>query len=140
MTSGPYGGTDQSPPPSQPGWPPTDASGAGSAFPPPYQGTWGPAQPYPYPGVYGYPQPRNGPGTAGLVLGIIGIVLCWALWVGWLLNLLAIIFGGVGIGRANHGQATNKNSAVAGLVLGIVGLAVGIVLWAGLNRAGVTSV
>jgi hypothetical protein len=104
--------------------------------PPPYPQPGYPSAPfqqpppgYGYPPAGGYPPPRNGMGTAGLVLGIIGLVFCWASWVGWVLNVLAIIFGGVGIGRANHGQATNKGSAVAGLVLGLVGLVLGILLW-----------
>lgn len=62
------------------------------------------------------PMPRNGLGTASLVLGIIGL-----LFGGCILGPLAIIFGGIGISRANQGQATNKGVAIAGLVLGIVG-------------------
>jgi hypothetical protein len=58
--------------------------------------------------------PRNGMGTAALVLGILSF-LC-----GWILGLLAIIFGAIGIARANRGEATNKGMAVAGLILGIV--------------------
>jgi hypothetical protein len=79
--------------------------------------------------AYGaYPRPRNGLGTAALVLGIIGVVLCWVPFTGWALNILAIVFGAVGRKRAVEGQATNKSSAVAGLVLGVVGLAVWIVI------------
>ncbi|MGW1895476.1 DUF4190 domain-containing protein [Streptomyces sp. NPDC002004] len=69
------------------------------------------------------PQPSNGLGTAGLVLGIIGVVcsLTFFLWIiGVILGILAIIFGAVGRGKANRGEATNKGAATSGLVLGIV--------------------
>lgn len=60
--------------------------------------------------------PQNGMGTAALILGIIGLLIG-----GCLLGPLAIIFGAVGISKANQGLATNKGSAVSGLILGIVG-------------------
>lgn len=59
-------------------------------------------------------------GTAALVLGIIGVLV-----LGCIFGVLAIIFGAIGINRANAGRATNKGAATAGLVLGIVG----VVLW-----------
>ena len=64
-------------------------------------------------------KPRNGMGSAALTLGILGLFL------GWLFSLLAIIFGGVGVGRANRGEATNRGAALWGLWLGVIGL----VLW-----------
>jgi hypothetical protein len=72
--------------------------------------------------------PRNGLGTASLVLGILAVVFCWAYWVGVVLGVLAIIFGGVGLARAKAGQATNRSSALAGLILGIVAIAAFFVL------------
>lgn len=78
-----------------------------------------PAQPYASPSPGFAAAPRNGMGTAALVLGILGLVL------GCILSGLAIIFGSIGIGRANRGEATNKGAATAGLILGIVGF----VLW-----------
>ena len=64
---------------------------------------------------FGVPAPpRNGMGMAALVLGLCSIAC------GWVLGLLAIIFGAIGIARANRGEATNKGQATAGLVLGIV--------------------
>jgi len=64
-------------------------------------------------------RPRNGMGSAALTMGILGLFL------GWLFSLLAIIFGGVAVGRANRGEATNRGAALWGLWLGIIGL----VLW-----------
>jgi len=91
---------------------------------------------YPYasaPGSMGGP-PRNGMGVAALVLGILSLVsYCF----GPILGLLAIIFGGVGISRANQGSATNKGMATAGLVMGIIGLVLwGIVLLAAMASSG----
>ena len=48
----------------------------------------------------------NGLGTAGMVLGIVGAVICLVPVVGFLLGLLATIFGGIGLTKANRGEAT----------------------------------
>lgn len=71
------------------------------------------------------PVRRNGMGTASLVMGILGLFL------GWIFSLLAIIFGGVGAGRAKRGEATNRGAALWGLWLGIFGF----VAWIGLGIA-----
>jgi hypothetical protein len=77
-------------------------------------------------GYGGYPQPRpgNGMAIAALVCGIIGLLLFW-----FVLSPLAIIFGAIGISKANKG-ASGKGQAVAGLVLGIIGLIGYVVLFA----------
>jgi len=67
-------------------------------------------------------RPRNGMGSASLTLGILGLFL------GWLFSLLAIIFGGVGLGRANRGEATNRGAALWGLWLGVIGLALWVII------------
>jgi len=72
--------------------------------------------------------PTNGLGTTGMVLGIVGAALCLVPVVGFLLGLLATVFGGIGLAKANRGEATNKGMAVAGLVLGIITMAVWPVL------------
>lgn len=100
-------------PPPPPSFPPAPAFGA-----PTSTGN------YPYgvaPGGMGAP-PRNGMGVAALVLGILSL---FSYCFGPILGILAVIFGGLGISRANQGSATNKGMATAGLVMGIVGL----VLW-----------
>jgi hypothetical protein len=78
----------------------------------------------PAPVTYGTPATgvRNGMGTAALVLGILAVLLCWSVVGGILLGILAIIFGAVGRGRANRGEATNKGSATAGIVTGVIGV------------------
>ena len=69
--------------------------------------------------------PKNGMGVAALVLGIISVVLPWFFFV---FAALAIIFGSVGQGRVNRGEATNKGVATAGVVLGAIGLVISALL------------
>ncbi|MEV4435114.1 DUF4190 domain-containing protein [Streptomyces sp. NPDC049555] len=114
-------------PPQQPQQPPAGYGYPGPAGPgtPPAYPAAPPVQPYPMPGYGGGmpPQPSNGMGTAGLVLGIIGVVfsLTFVFWfLGVILGILAIIFGAVGRHKATKGEATNKGAATAGLVCGIV--------------------
>ncbi|MFF1452244.1 DUF4190 domain-containing protein [Streptomyces sp. NPDC058274] len=122
---GGFGPPSQPPqPPQQPGYGyPQAAPGYGY----PQTGPSYPATPpgaYPQSAGYGMPvQPSNGMGTTGLVLGIIGVVcsLTFFLWFfGVILGILAIIFGAIGRGKANRGEATNKGAATAGLVCGII--------------------
>lgn len=59
----------------------------------------------------------NGFAVASLVLGIVGILLCFV-WIPW---ILAIIFGAVGIKQCNDDPSyTGKGMAIAGLVCGLV--------------------
>jgi hypothetical protein len=64
----------------------------------------------------------NGLAIAGMVCGIVGLVL-----FNVILGPLAIIFGGVGLARANRGAA-HHHMAVAGVVLGILDVAIFVVL------------
>ncbi len=71
------------------------------------------------------PQPTaNSIANTGGTLGIIAFVLGWipilGIFVGWPLGVLAIIFGALGIGRANRMGGLGKGMAVTGLVLGIL--------------------
>ena len=107
---------------------PYDTSGyraAPPAYPQPAYGQ--PAYGVPIPG-YPLAGPRNGMGTAALVCGIVAIPLDLTFYGGVILGILAIIFGGVGLGRAKRGEATNRGAAMAGLILGIVALALLVIL------------
>jgi hypothetical protein len=106
------------------------------ATPPPYPGTpYGAPAPYPQqagygaPYPYGYPaaQDGNGLAVAGLVCGIISVVLFWVPFLGWVLAALGIIFGAIGLAKANKG-APNKGMAIAGLVCGIVSVLAWVVI------------
>ena len=92
-------------------------------YPPAYAGQ--------YPGhpIYGAPgqQPGNGLAVAGMVCGIIGIVFFWVPVLCWILAILAVTFGGIGIARANNG-ASGKGMGIAGVVLGVITLGLYIIV------------
>lgn len=84
---------------------------------------------YPPGGYQAPPRRRNGMGTAALVLGVVALVLVLLLIfspLGAFLGLLAVLFGILGIMRANRGEADNRGQAVAGLVTGGIALLVGV--------------
>ena len=101
-----------------------------------------PAQGYPQSGQYpaqGYQQmpapmgyqpamAQNGIGTGGFVTGLLGLIFCWFNIIGIILCIIGISLSGVGISKANKGEATNKGLATAGLVCGVIGLALNIIL------------
>jgi len=62
--------------------------------------------------------PQNGMGTAALDMGILQF-FC----LGTIGSVLAIVFGKIGMNKADQGMATNRGAAKAGFILGIVGLA-----------------
>lgn len=100
--------------------PATEAPSASAPAPPPPSSAPVPIAPQPppfnrvvYPQQIPIQRPSNGMATASLVLGILGVFLP-------ILGVLALIFGGIGISKANQG-AGGKGQAVAGLVLGIIG-------------------
>jgi hypothetical protein len=94
--------------------------GSPAPAPPPY------AQPYPYGGAVAQPQ-GNGLAVTALVLGIISIVFSWVPFFDWVLAILAIIFGAVGISAANKRGGVGKGMAVAGLVLGLITVVLGVI-------------
>ncbi len=74
-------------------------------------------------------QAGNGLAVAGLVLGILGLALCWLPFIGWLCAIVGIILGAVGMSRAKKIGGKGKGMAVAGLICGILGLAIGVLLF-----------
>ncbi|MGH9130035.1 MAG: hypothetical protein ACRDY2_14015 [Acidimicrobiales bacterium] len=67
------------------------------------------------------PVVSNGQATAGMVLGILAVVIEWGGLITLALAILAIAFGGVGLARSKQVRV-GHGRAVAGLVLGIIGL------------------
>jgi hypothetical protein len=68
-------------------------------------------------------------GTTALVLGVVALTLVLLLLfspLGALLGLVAVLFGILGLMRANRGEADNRGQAVAGLVTGGIALLLGI--------------
>ncbi|ANW21821.1 hypothetical protein I3J09_06070 [Streptomyces clavuligerus] len=85
--------------------------------------------PSPYPGAPGGPppgwqppaSPSNGMAITALVLGAVAVCLFWAVGLGVVLGVLAVIFGGIGASRART-TGSGRGLAVSGLVLGAVGI------------------
>ena len=78
------------------------------------------------------PQPvrqKNGPGSAGLVLSILGLVLCWVPVANLILWFLGFLFSFIGMFKRPKGKA------IAGLVISIVCLVTLIVLFSVLGNA-----
>jgi hypothetical protein len=76
-------------------------------------------------------EPGNGMAVAGLVLGNISMVLLWVPLLNWVLSLLGIIFGAVGLNKAKRIGGKGKGMAMSGLILGILGALAGtmFVVW-----------
>ncbi len=103
--------------------PPPAEKPADTSTPPPTQ----PATPPPMPGAPGAPpaSSSNGFAVTSLVLGILSIVLFFTIWIPFILAILAIIFGALGISNARKG-APKKGLAIAGLICGIAGAAIAV--------------
>ena len=81
---------------------------------------------------YQQQQQGNGMAVAAMVLGIIALVLFWVPVLNWILGLLGIVFGAVGMSKAGKIGGRGKGMALAGLITGLVGALLGVlfVLWA----------
>lgn len=83
----------------------------------PGQGAW-PVQGY-GPGRGDGLPPSNGLATAGLVLGVVAIVLFWTIVFGLVLGVLAVIFGAVGMKRASTLPGRHlRGRGLAGVITG----------------------
>jgi hypothetical protein len=114
-------------PSDRPPYPPQPGQEPPGGYPPPGQAPAGGYQ------TAGYPanRRRNGMGTTALVLGVVALTLVLLLLfspLGAFLGLLAVLFGVLGLMRANRGEADNRGQAVAGLVTGGIALLVGVFL------------
>lgn len=90
----------------------------------------------PAPVVEPEPEKRpNGIAVAGLVMGILTVVLCWFPGIPFLTGLLGLIFSIAGLAKKN---ARSKGAAVAGLFLSIVGGALSVFMLFALLIPGVT--
>lgn len=58
----------------------------------------------------------NGMGTAGFVLSLIALLLCWIPVLDWILWFLGVIFSFVGVFKSPRGLA------IAGLVISFIGI------------------
>lgn len=81
---------------------------------------------------------NSGLATAGMVLGIIGVVLAWIpiiSFTAFILGALALIFGIVGIAQTGEGKKTGRGKAIAAVVLAVVAIGAAILSMAVLNKA-----
>ena len=58
----------------------------------------------------------NGIGTAGFVLALLGVILCWIPVLNWILWLLGLIFSFIGVFKKPKGLA------ITGLVLSFISI------------------
>jgi Domain of unknown function (DUF4190) len=66
--------------------------------------------------------PTSGFGVASLTLGILSVIF-WPLgYFAFVFGATALVFGIIGISRANRGMVSGRGLAIAGVVLGSVGL------------------
>lgn len=71
------------------------------------------------------PQQGNGLAVAAMICGILAIVLFWVPVLGWILALLGVIFGAIGISKANK-VGKGKGMAIAGLACGVLSVIISI--------------
>jgi len=70
--------------------------------------------------------PRNQFGVASLLLGVVGLITCWAL-IGTFFGIAAVVTGDIARGRVKRGEANNPRTALAGMVLGALAIVAGLV-------------
>ncbi len=117
----PYGAPYGAQPPGNPYGPPYGPPPPYGA-PPPYGYPYDPSAPPP-PQFHAYPQPQtgNGKAIAGLVLGILSILLCLLSVFDLLFLIPGLVFSLIALGETKNGHGSGRGIAVAGLVCTIVG-------------------
>lgn len=70
------------------------------------------------------PNTRASMAIAGFILGLLGLLLFWIPYVGFVLPVLAVLFGAIGLvqSQSQPGQYGGRGFAIAGIVLGLIGL------------------
>lgn len=66
-------------------------------------------------------KPTSGFAIASLILGIFSILLGWVPFFGWILVILAIVFGILALINIDKGLNSGRGLAIAGLILGVIG-------------------
>ncbi len=72
------------------------------------------------------PAPSNGFAIAGFVLSLVAIFL----FPYFIVQILALIFSGIGLSRADRLNGSGKGLAIAGIVISIILLIIAIIVWA----------
>ncbi len=68
----------------------------------------------------------NGLAVAGMVCGILGLVLFWTVWGGIILGILGLVFGIIGRGRATALGGSGAGMAMAGIITGAIAIVLSI--------------
>lgn len=84
----------------------------------------------PYGSPYAGSGPSNGLGLTAMIVGIVSIPFGLACGIGIIGGILAIVFGFIGRGRANRGEATNGGQALAGIICGAAALVLTVIGYA----------
>jgi len=71
---------------------------------------------------------QNGAATAALIVGTIGLFLCWFPGVNLILGITAIVLGSKGQKDKNGNPSTNKSSGIAGIILGALTIFIGLII------------
>ncbi|MCX5155383.1 DUF4190 domain-containing protein [Streptomyces sp. NBC_00291] len=96
-----------------------------------YPGAQLPGRPAPYTPWSPVPTPpSNGLAITGFVLGLLSVLACPTMVGPIALGIAGIVFGALGRGKANRGEAGNGGLALAGLILGSVGIVIGVLVTA----------
>jgi hypothetical protein len=94
-----------------------------------YQAPPGTAYEPPTPGAYGAPPqaPQNGMATASMILGIIALVTFWFCGLGFLVGVIAVVLGILGMSAAKKlpGQPL-LGRAKAGVIMGGIAIVLGL--------------
>jgi lysylphosphatidylglycerol synthetase-like protein (DUF2156 family) len=83
-----------------------------------------PAQPPVPPGV---PGQTNGMAVAGMVCGILGVVLFWFPYLSIILGILALVFGFVGRSKAVQLGGVGAGMATTAIITGAVAIVAGVI-------------
>jgi|FLOH01.1.fsa_nt_gi uncharacterized membrane protein len=71
----------------------------------------------------------NGMAIASFVLGIVSLLLFWIPILGWILFVLAIVFGFIALNQLKKNKKQEgKGFAMTGLITGFVSLALSIII------------
>lgn len=65
--------------------------------------------------------PMSATCVASLTLGVLSVVFAGLGYLAFVAGAAGVVFGIIGIGRANRGTVSGRSLAVAGIVLGAVG-------------------
>lgn len=72
----------------------------------------------------------GGLSIAGMVTGIVSLVLFWTFWLAIPLAICGIVFGAIALGPANRGERGGRGFAITGIVTGTITIGILIIAFA----------